>query len=353
MKIFIMDKTVLTKKCNEHRAFNWILTHKKFITPENELYSIPNDYFGFSPLENKKFSIHDLNYYREKQIDSLSAYYDMAYFTDTYGIYYNDWYRDKNQTEHSEKVYGGLDYNDFLFLKNMRQKKKLILTEFNLLATPTDQDIRQKTEELLGIKWSGWTARYFESLDTLENPELPRWVVHLYKQQHQNKWPFKNSGIVYVHEDETIAIVENKTSLTHPVPVIYTSKYGQEKFDVPYKINYPYWTDITYPTDTTHRIVSYYKIKTNKTGDSILEHHHIPHVYPAVIESKDSRFYYFCGDFADNPVNGRFVKFKGIGYFELFLLNDNEINSRMPFFWRFYLPMVKNILSNYYNTLPK
>ncbi len=351
LKIMIADKTIGNDNAIEHRSFFWILTHYKFVKPNNTPYLTHKDYFGYFPKEKKGFQINDMKNFNSSQIDSLSTFYDMAYYTDTYGVYNKKVNSETSEDGSLEKNYGGLNQNDFLFLKKMKEKKKLIIAEFNLLAAPTEKSLQLKTQKMLGIIWSGWTSRFFESLDTVKNTELPKWVIQLYKQQHENNWPFKNSGIVFVNEDETIAILENKTNLTHPVPIIYTSTYGQKKFDVPYKVNYPYWTDITYPTNSSHKIVSYYKIGTNKSGDSILAHHGIPHVFPAVIESQDSRFYYFCGDFADNPVNDRFAKFNGIGCFEMFLLNEYDINSRMPFFWRFYVPMVKNILKNYSSSL--
>ncbi|NTW33341.1 MAG: hypothetical protein HGB12_12090 [Bacteroidetes bacterium] len=349
LNVFIMDKTVLTKEGLEHKGLDWVLTHKKYVKQNNEYYSVPEDYFGFFPLKNKKFNIKDLQKYSEKQIDSLSNYYDMAYFTDTYGIYINEWYGKKNLTEHSEKIYGGLDEKDYLFLKSMKEKKKLVMAEFNFFATPTSPEIRKKTEDLFHIQWTGWTGRYFYLLDTVKNPELPRWVIRLYKEQHHGTWPFKNSGIVFVNEDETIAILENKTHLNYEVPKIKSFDYAVNTFNIPKEINYSYWFDIILSTDSSNKVLSYYEIKTNKIGDSILEKHAIPKVFPAAFEHlKNYPFYYFCGDFTDVPIDPLFVRMKGIKYLKLFVLNESDLNDRTPFFWRYYYPMVEKILQRYY-----
>ena len=346
--IIIVDKTVLTEFGLEHRAFDWVLTHRKFIKPNGQDYSPRRDYLGFFPLKNGKYQIHDLSKFTDKQLDSLSSYSDMTYFTDTYGVYANEWYRKKDLTEHSEKIYGGLDKNDISYLKMMKEKKKLIVAEFNFFATPTSASEKTEAEQLLGLKWSGWTGRYFEQLDTLKNPALPKWVVRLYCDQHQHKWPFTKPGIVFVHSDETIVILEKESDLKYEVPVVKSFIYGVEKFKIPREIRYPYWFDITLSTDTNNRVISYYELSPNEKGDSILHHHNIPKIFPAAFENiKSSPYYYFCGDFTDSPIDRTFDQLIGMEYFKMFVLNKSDLNDRTPFFWRYYLPLTSVILDNY------
>lgn len=347
--ILIMDKTVLTKNGPEHMAFNWVLENQKYFRPDGVSYSPVRDYRGFFPLENKRYLINDLSKLTESQVDSLSSAVNMAYFTDTYGIYSNEWYHERDIAEHSEKVYGGLDKNDLLFLKKMKEKKKLILAEFNFFATPTPTAERIEAENLLGLKWSGWTGRYFEQLDTLKNPGLPLWVVRLYKKQHKQKWPFTKPGIVFIHSDETIAILEKETDLNLEVPLVKSFNYGVEKFKIPKEIRYPYWFDITLSTDTNNRVISYYELFPNNRGDSILHHHNIPKIFPAAFEHvKDSPYYYFCGDYTDSPIHETFARIIGMEYFKMFVLNEYDLNDRTPFFWRYYLPMTTKVLDDYY-----
>ena len=303
----------------------------------------------FFPLENDQFKIKDLSKLSGEQIDSLSNITDLIYVTDTYGIYDNEWYRKTNVSEHSQKVYGGLDKNDVLFLQKMKAKKKLILAEFNFFATPTSTSEKNSAEQLLGLKWSGWTGRYFEQLDTIKNPELPKWIIRLYKNQHHNQWPFTKPGIVFIHSNETIAILEKDTDLTYEVPLIKSFNYGVNKFNIPKEIRYSYWFDITLSTDTTNKVISYYEILSNKKGDSILQRNSIPRIFPAAFEHIDtSPYYYFCGDFTDSPIHRSFVELIGMQYLKMFVLNESDLNDRTPFFWRYYLPMTSKILDEYF-----
>jgi len=348
-KILILDKTVLTNDGPEHLALDWVLSHRKYFKKDGTFYSAKNDYFGFFPLEDEKFKIKDLSNLSERQIDSLSNVFDMTYFTDTYGIYTNEWYQRNDISEHSGKVYGGLEKNDVLFLQRMKEKKKLIMAEFNFFATPTATSVKIDAEQLLGLRWSGWTGRYFEQLDTLKNSELPKWISRLYKEQHHNQWPFTKPGIVFINSDERIAILESETDLTYGVPVIKSFNYGVKKFDIPKEIRYPFWFDITLSTDTTNKVISYYEIFSNKKGDSILQHHNIPRIFPAAFEHLDkSPYYYFCGDFTDSPIHVSFIKFIGIQYLKMLVNNESDLNDRTPFFWRYYLPMTSKILDDYF-----
>lgn len=351
-KIMLMDKTVLTRQGVEHRAFNWVLAHRKYLKPNGTFYTPEQDYLGFFPLENDRFQIKDLSRKTDAELDSLSDASDMVYLTDMYGIYENDWYHKSNLSEHSPRIYGGLHSNDVRYLRKMKEKNKLIMAEFNLFATPTPASERAEAEQLLGLKWTGWTGRYFEQLDTLKNPGLPRWVVRLYKQQHHAAWPFTRPGIVFVHEDETIAILEKETDLKYEVPLVKSFNYGVEKFGIPKNIRYPYWFDITLSTDTNNRVISYYEISPTKRGDSILHHHNIPAIFPAAFENIQAPYYYFCGDFTDIPVNNTFEKLIGMEYLKMFVINKYDLNDRTPFFWRYYLPMTSTILDNYFDNRP-
>lgn len=350
INLLIVDKTVVTPEANEHRSFNWILKHEKFVKPDNSFYEI-EDYRGFFPLDSQKYYINDLDLYSDEQLDSLSDTLDMVYFTDTYGVYYNEWYRHKDETEHSEIIYGRTSSNDFDFMQKMHEKQKLIITEFNTIASPTNVSIRKKMEDEFGVRWSGWVGRYFFSLDTAKNPELPHWVVELYKEQYGNEWPFKESGIVLVHESEEIVILDNATDLLHEVPIINTDRYYQEFFGVNEYIRYPFWFDITH-LEYDDLVVSTYKIHTNLRGDSILDYHNIPKEFPAVLgDHIINRFYYFAGDFCDNPIAFSAVYSRGIEYLDFFLYNNQDLADRKKFFWTYYRPLMTKIMYDYHGVI--
>lgn len=354
LNIIIVDKTVLTAQAEQHASLNWILRNQKYSKANGNLYIVNNDYYGFFPKESPNYNIKGLERFSYSQLDLLSKKSDMIYITDTYGIYENDLSPGQKNTERPKIIYGGLSSQDMHVLKQFKKQKKLILTEFNTFATPTPANIAKDFEDTFKIRWTGWVGRYFDSLDTLQNKDLPRWLLNNYKAQNNNKWPFHKPGIVFINKNEKLVILEYVTHLNAEVPMIITQKYQREKYNIPKSIKYSFWFDVI-QTSTRNQIVSYYDINVNKRGENILEQNGIPPQFPAVIEHnrKDYKFYYFCGDFADNPISQTGAYFKGIHYFRKMFYNDDVASERASFFWEFYSPLVSSILKTYSNELPR
>ena len=350
--IAIIDKTVLFKTGQEHASLTWVLRNNKFSKTSSDLYRVGRDYFGFFPNKNKKYDLKGLERVSDEDLEKLSRNSDMVYITDTYGIYSKEWYLAKNITERQRLLYGGLSAQDMLFLKKMKQKKKLIVTEFNTFATPTPEPIARDFEQTFNVKWTGWVGKYFDSFDTVQNKELPRWLVENYMDQNGNKWPFKKSGIAFVHKSDKIVVLEYVNHLNAEVPYILTKKEEREKYNIPKSMKYPFWFDIL-QTSRSNKIISFYDLKVNSEGSKILAANNIPSQFPAIIEHyrDDYKFYYFCGDFADNPISQGGSYFKGISYFRSLFYNDDIAAERVSFFWEFYRPMINSILHEYYDNM--
>jgi hypothetical protein len=349
LNVVIVDKTVLNTKCTEHCSFTWILDNQRYCKPDMHLYSIPKDYYGFFPKEDKKYETHGLETLSYPELDSLAGVADVTYFTDTYGIYYNEWYLHHDEKERSRIIYGAMNEKDLYFLRGMKNNKKLILTEFNDIESPTSGSVRKEFEEMFNIKWTGWVGRYFDQLDTLKTDEIPEWMIHGYMQQHDNKWNFSGPGIAFVNEDNRIEVLEHDKDLKTPVPVIETPEKWANYYSVLTRMKYPYWFDIMH-TSQDNDVVSEISIKTTARGDSIMNKNDIPLRFPAVIahDKEDYRFYYFTGDFADNPIAPGLSDYRGIISLRWFLYNKRNA-ERESFFWEYYLPMTQKILENYYS----
>jgi len=356
LNILILDKTVLDTKTQGHISLSWILTNEKYCHSKTGVYDNKKDYFGFFPNDSGAFKIKDFNGFSTSSLDSLANVYNAVYFTDLYGIYDGEWYEkyptkfsrnylnQDNSLDYIHKIYGGMTQNEFLLLKIMKEQQKLIITEFNVIASPTPTQIRLEFESEFNLRWTGWVGRYYECFDTIKNKEIPRWMKRNYLLQHNNNWPFYKSGIVFIKNDEQIEILENKTHLIIELPIIHTCKSYMAKYDLSSEMKYPFWFDII-NTNSRNKIVSTYKISTNNIGKKMLHKYGIPETFPAVIEhdSTDYKFYYFSGDFCDNPINISSAKFKWIDNFNI-ISYKKEAGERISFFWDFYKPLLQNIL---------
>ena len=348
----IIDKTVLTPEGKQHISFNWILNHQRYTKTSKKAYENAHDYYGFFPLDDEKYELKGLERFSNNELIQLSGDADLVYFTDTYGIYNNEWYKDENGRHGI--LYGGLSDKDVEFLSLMKAKNKLILSEFNTIGSPTRFENRARFEELFAIKWTGWTARYFDNLDIEVNKEIPIWLIDNYKKSHQGKWPFKRSGIVFVNDKSQVVILEDNTHLTDPMPHILSNLYARENLGVPEKIKYPFWFDIILSQPTINQTVASFKISANQKGLAELKKYKIPSEFPAVTMHKgeDYSFYYFSGDFSDNQIDLNTSYFKGIRLFKGMFYDEDDPMERASFFWNFYRPMLSNILKDYSATKP-
>jgi hypothetical protein len=346
LKILILDKTVPSYDRVNHRSFNWILTHENYVKGDKKRYNYTKDYYGFFPLKPERKKEYKIKRIRLSQVIALADSFDMAYFTDTYGVFFNDWYKGISRTRRSRKIYGGLNNNDYLFMKEMDNRGKLIISEFNTLIFPTDPLERAKVEDLLGIKWSEWIGKYFNTLDSAKNPELPVWILDKYREQYMKPWAFKNSGIVLVNQNDRVVVLENEKELDFDVPFIYTTDMGREKYGLPYKVPFPYWFEII--ESGKNQVVANFKIHVNSKGDSILAANAIPNEFPAVIEGPQNHpHYYLAGNFASNPVYMRTAYF---GRYDDFSrkIGLSLLSKKRYFYWHFYQPLMSSILEQYY-----
>ncbi|APG59119.1 hypothetical protein [Christiangramia salexigens] len=345
--VAIIDKTVMDESGQEHISLNWVLNHEKFTKTSEKPYRIDTDYFGFFPGQNKDYQLKGLERFSASQITKLSNDADLVYFTDTYGVYNNDWFEgDKNGL-----LYGGLSDEDTELMQLMKEKQKLIIAEFNTIGSPTKHYNRKRFEDMFHLHWTGWTARYFENLDIKQNAEIPEWLVKNYNRSHKHKWPFKRSGIAFVSDDQQIVILEEGRHLQSAMPHIITEEEHQEEYSIPESIKYPFWFDIISYDKEVNEAVSIFKMDLTEQGRKELVQNGIPATFPAVTRhtGKDYSFYYFSGDFADNPVRLGSSYFKGISFFKGLFYDTRNPMERSSFFWKFYQPLLTKILVDFSN----
>jgi len=349
MGVVVLDKTVPIQNFQEHQSLHWLLNHFKFTKSDGNIFDESKDYFGFFPAEKKsEYKIEDFSGQTESEKEKILDQSKLVYFADTYGVYENDLKEEPSQIP-SKKIYGGMDTLDLNFLKQAYNAEIDIIAEFNTIASPTKKEVRKDFEELAGIKWTGWIARYFDELDTMLNEELPPWLVASYKRQHQKVWDFSGSAMVFLHENGQIEILKDEVEIKNTVPNIVSSLKSQETYGIPEIVKYPYWIDIIF-VSREYEVISYYDLAPTEEGIEKLSELGLPRYFPAVVMKKNGsgKFYYFCGDFADNPVSGSSYNFYGIEKLWRMFLHSEDYSQRNSFFWNFYYPLMSNILKDTY-----
>jgi hypothetical protein len=348
LNVYILDKTVTRMDRPEHKAFTWVLNKSRFVLPNNNTYSHIEDYFGFFPLDIEE-EVFDFRSVRINEVDAYASAFDLAYYTDCYGVYSFEWYKGKSKPIKSQKVYGGLNQNDYLLMKKLLDNGKLVISEYNMFSTPTNALVRNKTEELLNLNWSGWIGRYFNTLDITSNVGPPEWMKNLYESQHMGVWPNDKSGIVLLHNDGLMELMVVGDHLNTGLPIIETKENSLNRFGVAQNVAFEQWFELIHAGPNT--VHASFIIDVTSSGHDILSKLGFSNVFPAIIEGKrKGKFFYFCGDFADNPARMWTAKMAGASQLNYFLYKFSNKN-RAGFFRYYYTPLMDSILTEYYNSL--
>lgn len=348
--IVILDKTVPTLERLKHKSLVWILTNDRFIRKDKKKsYSYRKDYYGFAPTRPLKERGSTKKEYHLSDMMTLPEQADALYIADTYGIFFNDWFAGVNKSRKSRKIYGGLNNTDYLLLNEMKNRNKLIILEYNSFDFPTAAFESYRTQEKLGISFTGWTGCYFEKLDTASKG-FPIWLTAMYRKQYRQPWTFTRPGLVLLTE-KNIVVLEEGTHLTKALPRIVTDSANCRKYGVPSSVTFRNWFDIIDPLD--NNVISRFRFETTALGDTLLSSNMIPKEFPAVVqEPVNQRTYYFSGDFATNRVWYCTSRLKGFGNLKGLLYSDKPDDPRR-FFWLYYRPLLSTIFNDYYLSLKK
>jgi hypothetical protein len=346
LNILVMNKTVLGLEKKEHRAIFWVLLNEKFVKNDGKTYRMEKDYFGFHPVKPLKSRKYEVKRIRLEEIKQLASDYDLTYYSDTYGVFFNEWYRRESSSGKGTLIEGGLNNSDYLFLKEMLDRNKMVIAEYNFLAPPTIGLVRKKTEDIMGIRWTNWTGTYIHELNPGKSGNMPAWIMGIYKKRHNGEWPFSGPGIVLVNElAQQVVVLEAEEHLDMKVPEIQTTEFGIEHYELPETVHYPGWFDIIDPL--SNHSVAEYKIHITMDGKALLDEFGLPSRFPAIIQSAgSSQFLYLAGDYSDYPVRIWNAKLQGIRTFEKIFYTNKEY-SASKFYWTYYVPLISQILTDY------
>ena len=349
LEILVIDKTVPSDNYQEHQSIYWTFEHMKIQNSAGEFYQKERDYIGFYPDNSPSFgTFKDFSQLSKNELIEKSLNIDILYFADTYGVFENDFSQTKSD-EISKKVYGGLNRGDINLLREVMALKKTVIAEFNTMASPTPVGIRTEFENLMGIKWTGWIARYFDEMDTTINADIPKWFISQFVEQHENTWVPSGPGIVFVHENGTVEAFSNGLDYFGETPKIRTQRINQHGFKLPEIVPYPEWFDIVL-IERDYQVISYYDIDPSEQGKEKLRAMGLPRFFPAAVlkDVGEGQYYYFSGDFSDIQNSIGSPRFQGLPALWRGFHVVSDFTDRESFYWNYYYPLLSQILEKTY-----
>ncbi|MEH7444793.1 hypothetical protein V7201_20970 [Bacillus sp. JJ1122] len=328
LDLLIVDKTVPDKSFREHKGLTWILNNEKYRKSNGSPYSAEDDYIGFEHEKAKSYTAGKLP-------DDLDPY-KVVYLADLYGVYEEEFHGPNESGSRSKQLYGGLQQEDVTTLENaLLEGNKTLIAEFNTFGSPTEEAVRKQMTNLLNVKWSGWTGRYFPDLD---GKEVPQWIIDQYKVQ-TGGWNFTGAGFVFVNEENFIVVIGKEDIVGEGLEFLLTQK-GEKTFNSDLNSKYTYWFDIIEPIDECE-VLANYQLPVKAQAIEKLASYGIPLAFPAVIHHKNKLYssYYFAGDYADEAEVPEIYQTEGLSTWR------KITGGRNSFYWSTYVPMMKEILA--------
>lgn len=341
MEILIINKSVQKSSMNEVKTLNWTLNNEKIVNLDKRIYDYTYQYYGYfpeAPTQDRKIKSFSL-----ENISDLTEKNNVLFFADNYGI--EPQMHDAKTVK--KKAYGGFNNSDYILLKDMVNKQKLVIAEYNFISLPTEDLVRYNTEQFLDIYSLGWSGKYFKDLSKEQVSELieTKWF-DLYKQLNSEDWTFSGPGLILLNSSQNrIIVMPADKYMISEFPEVITNSDLASKFNIPEKAAYSGWFDMSYQGQ--NKVISHFNLNLNENGISLLKKNGIEAEFPAVIESANSKFYYLAGDFSKVHV---FMPFSRLGFLSSLFenLNKGKVNQPDKFFLTYYNNLLSTILNNYY-----
>lgn len=348
LPMLVVNKTVPDENYGEHHAIFWLAHHWRFTDGGGDFMRYDQDYLGYHPNADRRDQL------TVKEIEDIN----LLYLADSYGVY--DYGEDVGDAEEYEElltdeirdvdlIYGGFAESEVKAIKEFAGISGHILVgEHNILGYPTylQEEAAAKLEEILGVSYTGWLARYYYELN-----EAPYWLKQLYTRIHGQEWDLQGEGMVLVREEyldrdwyEDLIIIKGE-DMTEEWPRIISKDHTMFQ-EAAEKVPYLNWMEVVEPHGDT-QVLANYEIPVDETNRERLADRGIPAKIPAVTyrepPGKAARIY-FSGGFANQQPPILPASLTGSASIQRTLTYFPAVPTEYQFFFRWYAPVMKYIM---------
>jgi len=353
LQVLIVDKSVPDTTYREHAALTWVLNHFKVPAPDGQpAWDSSRHYLGFHPAELPEAPQAGRS--ERLQANDLAGR-DLVCIADTYGVYQQDFLMAEAKPpltpDFSPKIDGGLDAAEVQALQAYVTQGGALWAEFNTFASPTQGAERAQLEALLGLRWTGWSGRYFEDLG--QTSEVPAWARRGWQTQYQTPWGFQGPGWLLVHEDSRLVVLQQGTDIASKgLRIVHSGEHPLLK-GAHSQVPFYYWFDIVTARDSA-QVLAHYELQLLPPGQALLKQAAIPTRFPALILASERPLrLYYAGDASDLKETPQNYRLAGLGpWMRLGRRQEFKIDQE-AFFWAFYQPLWGNLLQQLAQDNPK
>ena len=345
--VVIVDKTVASADdYSEHAGLTWLLNHERIVQgagnrDPGERFSAATDYAGHVPGRAKL---------RALKIEPASA--DLVYVADTYGVYAETARGgDPDRVSGSNRpvrragaggpqlIHGGLQPAEVATIQAGLRPGGLLVAEFNTLASPTGDKVRESFGTLMGVRSTGWIGRRFASLAL--GGDLPGWVREGWERRTRRTWAFAGGGYVLTHRDGRIVVLEEGTDIARRGLTVQFERAARKRWGVAASTGYEQWFEIVTPRKQA-KVVARYRLQLRKPGAAKLASARLPAEFPAVVTTAGTarNTIYFAGDWVDVSNLPDSYQRAGAAWWQARTTSGNSANPR-AFFWHVFVPLLR------------
>jgi hypothetical protein len=245
----IVDYTVPFDDYKEHRGLIWLLEHRKVRAPDGIAWRPARDYVGYRPDDR------DHPQRLAAALSGTGQRPDLVYVADTYGVYRDDLADIAHHRAHMDYnpiLFGGLDDADARALADLSARGATVVVEFNGFCEPTAPAPRAVVEALLGVTWTGWVGRVFA--DPHDTSDVPYWLPREFARQFPGQELPHSPVLALIDRDGALRLFPGPT-VAAVAPRTVMSDAGRAAFPgVPADSPYYYWFGIVRaaPGTTVH-----------------------------------------------------------------------------------------------------
>ncbi len=338
-RVAIVDKTVPHEDRREHASLIWALNHAKVPAPGGaKEWLAARDYLGYRPEKRQGEAI----------TPQALAGAGLIYIADTYGVYRADLAGKtvgKTGLDYSERVYGGLEESEVAALEAHVRGGGALVAEFNTFASPTVGAARARAEALLGLRWSGWSGRWFE--DLADEGDVPAWARRSWKRHHGEVWAHQGPGYLLVNEDSRVEVLREGTEVAQGGLRLVTPAAPDPLLrDVERDLAFRYWFDVVAASEGSEELARY-QWSALPAGLEVLRKAGLPARFPAIVRASRAPLrLYFAGDFADNQLNRGPYWLAGWPRAIRAISADDRDPGAASFYWGYYLPLLRTLFAS-------
>lgn len=336
-RVLLVDYTVPFASAREHRGTAWVLNHEKYRSPEGGRWTALGSHVGYHPDDRAHpvpIAAADL-----RDVDWIVV-------SDAYGVYRDDLRdpgRERAHMDYSERLFGGLSVADADSLAAHLARGRHLLLEFNALEEPTSPEARAMLEGLLGVHWTGWTARLF--LDLRDTTDVPHWLPRLHRERYGNDALPRGANLALVHRDGRLFYLSAPQPWAAAPHVAMTDAGRRALPAATGGAPYYYWFPVI-AADSGTEVLAELALPPLAARDSVLRAAGIPAVVPLLTRRvvRGAHRLYLAADLSDTDFDPGTYDLAGLGWLRTrFEDNPYRVDGQNAF-WQFYVPALAQLL---------